>query len=152
MSRRGQPGLRLILLVAVPLVAISGGLKEGDQLILTKPLGSGAILAAWMRGDCRATWFDELVKFLVTPNRDAGLIFDELGVTGCTDVTGFGLAGHLLEMLDASGLSAPWSFCFACSAKSGFVHHANAALVARPLPPNKHLVAIHVQSLLCVLC
>lgn len=83
-----------------------GGLKAGDRLILTKPLGSGAILAAWMRGDCRAAWFDQLVKFLVTPNKEAGQIFDELGVTGCTDVTGFGLAGHLLEMLDACGLSA----------------------------------------------
>ncbi len=83
-----------------------GGLRVGDLLILTKPLGSGALLAAWMRGECRAEWFDALVPLLLTSNRDAGLIFGSMNVTGCTDVTGFGFAGHMLEMLDASGASA----------------------------------------------
>ncbi len=82
------------------------GLRPGDVLILTKPLGTGALLAAWMRGYCRAKWFAEAVRAMLIPNRDAAAAFDAAEVSGCTDVTGFGLAGHLLEMLDASKVSA----------------------------------------------
>ena len=81
-------------------------LAVGDQLILTKPLGSGALLAAWMRGDCRAEWFEPMVRALLQANAAAGGVFARHGVMACTDVTGFGLAGHLLEMLDASHVSA----------------------------------------------
>src|SRR5262249_11315355 len=44
-------------------------LEPGDRLILTKPLGSGAILAAWMHGACKAEWFDRLVRALLVSNR-----------------------------------------------------------------------------------
>jgi selenide, water dikinase len=81
-------------------------LQVGDRLILTKPLGSGALLAAWMRGECRAVWFDELIAVMLQSNGPAGEIFRDAGVRACTDVTGFGFAGHLLEMLDASRVSA----------------------------------------------
>jgi selenide,water dikinase len=81
-------------------------LKPGDVLILTKPVGSGALLAAWMRGQCRAAWFDALVAAMLSANDKAGAIFAESGATACTDVTGFGLAGHLLEMLEASRAGA----------------------------------------------
>jgi selenide, water dikinase len=82
------------------------GLRPGDVLILTKPLGSGALLAAWMRGECRAAWFGRLVDSMLLSNGPASAVFRDAGVTACTDVTGFGLAGHLLEMLDASHVSA----------------------------------------------
>jgi selenide,water dikinase len=85
---------------------LKGNLRPGDALILTKPLGSGALLAAWMRGECRAAWFERLLAGLLRDNAAAAEIFAAAGVTACTDVTGFGLAGHLLEMLDASGVSA----------------------------------------------
>jgi selenide,water dikinase len=81
-------------------------LQPGDLLILTKPLGSGALLAAWMRGACRADWFDKLIRTMLLSNRRAGEILGRIGVRACTDVTGFGLAGHLLEMLDASRAAA----------------------------------------------
>ncbi|HEV3386448.1 MAG TPA: selenide, water dikinase SelD [Gemmata sp.] len=81
------------------------GLRPGDVLILTKPLGTGALLAAWMRGQCRAKWFAETVGTMLIPNNTAAKEFDAAGICGCTDVTGFGLAGHLLEMLDASKVS-----------------------------------------------
>jgi selenide,water dikinase len=80
-------------------------LRPGDVLILTKPLGTGAVLAAWMRSECKATWFDKLVASMLLSNKAAGKVFCQAGVTACTDVTGFGLAGHLLEMLDASRVS-----------------------------------------------
>jgi selenide,water dikinase len=82
------------------------GLQVGDVLILTKPLGTGALLAAWMRGHCRAEWLVEAIRSMLIPNDTAAKEFDSVDVRGCTDITGFGLAGHLLEMLDASKVSA----------------------------------------------
>ena len=83
-----------------------GRLRPGDRLILTKPLGTGALLAAWMRGECRAAWYEALVASMLRSNGPASAVFREAGVAACTDVTGFGLAGHLLEMLDAGRVSA----------------------------------------------
>ncbi len=81
-------------------------LQPGDVLILTKPLGSGALLAAWMRGECRAEWFDPLIQTMLLANDRAAPILAHSSVQAATDVTGFGLAGHLLEMLDASHMFA----------------------------------------------
>ncbi len=81
-------------------------LQPGDVLILTKPLGSGALLAAWMRGECPAGWFSTLIETMLNANDRAAAILARYGVQACTDVTGFGLAGHLLEMLDASRMAA----------------------------------------------
>jgi selenide,water dikinase len=83
-----------------------GQLKAGDVLILTKPLGTGAILAAWMRGECRAEWYHKVIAGMLLSNRRAGQILAAEGIRACTDVTGFGFAGHLFEMLDASAASA----------------------------------------------
>jgi selenide,water dikinase len=83
-----------------------GGLRPGDRLILTKPVGTGAILAAWMRGLCRAAWFEGAIRSMLISNRTAGEVFAVCEVHGCTDITGFGLAGHLLEMLDSAKVSA----------------------------------------------
>jgi selenide, water dikinase len=83
-----------------------GKLRPGDALVLTKPLGSGALLAAWMRGECRAEWFTPLLASMLQSNRSAADVFARSGVIACTDVTGFGLAGHLFEMLDASRVAA----------------------------------------------
>ena len=81
-------------------------LQPGDILILTKRLGSGALLAAWMRGACRAGWYERLIRSMLLSNGPAANILARAGVRACTDVTGFGLAGHLLEMLDASRVAA----------------------------------------------
>lgn len=81
-------------------------LQAGDKLVLTKPLGSGALLAAWMRGECKARWYDQLLHAMLNANDRAAPILTAKGVRACTDVTGFGLAGHLLEMLDASRVMA----------------------------------------------
>jgi selenide,water dikinase len=83
-----------------------GQLKPGDALVLTRPLGSGALLAAWMRGECKAAWLEKLKQAMLLSNGPASAIFAGIGVRACTDITGFGLAGHLLEMLDASHATA----------------------------------------------
>jgi selenide,water dikinase len=81
-------------------------LRPGDLLLLTKPLGTGALLAAWTRGSCQSEWFEAATRSMLIANRGATEVFDRHDVRACTDVTGFGLAGHLLEMLDASKVSA----------------------------------------------
>jgi selenide,water dikinase len=82
------------------------GLLPGQALLLTKPLGTGIVLAAQMRGLARARWLVAALASMRATNAAAAAIFGAHGVTGCTDVTGFGLGGHLREMLRASGLGA----------------------------------------------
>jgi selenide, water dikinase len=89
-----------------PRLFQKGKLEPGDRLVLTKPLGSGALLAAWMRGACRAEWFQKLIQSMLQANDTAANIFADNRVKACTDITGFGLAGHLLEMLDPSRVAA----------------------------------------------
>ncbi len=81
-------------------------LKPGDTLILTKPLGTGATLAAWMHGQCSAAELREAIEQMLIANASAAEVFAQFGARAVTDITGFGLAGHLLEMLDASRVSA----------------------------------------------
>ena len=78
------------------------GLEVGDALILTKPLGTGLILAGQMRGLARADWLMAAIATMRRTNHDAAEIFRAHGVRACTDITGFGLIGHAMEMLDAS--------------------------------------------------
>ncbi len=82
------------------------GLNPGDWLVLTKPLGTGALLAGLPRARTRAEWMDAMLAVQLQPNRMAAEIARDMGVSAVTDVTGFGLAGHLLEMLQASGVDA----------------------------------------------
>ena len=88
----------------VPLT--KGNLATGDRLILTKPLGTGMLLAAGMRCVARASWLEAVIETMLLANGRAASVARKHGVHGATDVTGFGLAGHLLEMLDAAGMSA----------------------------------------------
>lgn len=78
------------------------GLCEGDVLILTKPLGTGALLAGWMQGRVRNDDLQTAIASMVVSNRDAARIFAAHGASACTDITGFGLLGHLGEMVAAS--------------------------------------------------
>lgn len=82
------------------------GLRPGDALILTKPLGTGIVLAGHMRGLTRASWLAAALRTMCRTNAAAARVLREHGVTACTDVTGFGLAGHLSEMTLASSVAA----------------------------------------------
>lgn len=81
------------------------GISMGESLILTKPLGTGVILAAEMRGKCKGEWLESAVKSMLTSNHSAGQIFKLYRASACTDVTGFGLLGHLSEMMANSTVS-----------------------------------------------
>jgi selenide,water dikinase len=82
------------------------GLQPGDQLILTKPLGTGIVLAGHMRGNARAQWLLTAIESMRATNAVAARIAMAHRPRAGTDVTGFGLAGHLREMLNASGVAA----------------------------------------------
>jgi selenide,water dikinase len=79
-----------------------GGLQAGDRLLLTKPLGTGVILAAEMRGKAPARSVEAAIAAMLQPAAAASACLASHGATACTDVTGFGLLGHLMEMLTAS--------------------------------------------------
>ncbi len=84
----------------------ASGLVAGQRLILTKPLGSGVLLAADMRGLLPGAHLAPLLDGLARPNAAAARVAREVSATGCTDVSGFGLAGHLAALVRASGVSA----------------------------------------------
>jgi len=83
-----------------------GMLQEGDQLVLTKPVGSGVLLAALMQGKLDGRAYCDLVSSMLLSNEIALELIQSKKTTAITDVTGFGLAGHLVEMLKASKKSA----------------------------------------------
>ncbi|MBW2269541.1 MAG: selenide, water dikinase SelD [Deltaproteobacteria bacterium] len=82
------------------------GARAGDCLLLTQALGSGVLLAADMQGLARGVWVEALHAVLVRDNAAAAEIARRHAVHASTDVSGFGLAGHLCEMLAASGVAA----------------------------------------------
>jgi len=83
-----------------------GGLAPGDGLILTKPLGTGTLLAADMRGKAKARWVMAAIAHMIASNGKAAQILRQHRVHAATDVTGFGLIGHLIEMVRASDVDA----------------------------------------------
>ena len=83
-----------------------GGGRPGDRLILTKPLGTGVLFAAHMRSLAPSAALQSALKHLDLSNQRALAVLREHGVRAATDVTGFGLIGHLAEMLDAGGQGA----------------------------------------------
>jgi selenide,water dikinase len=78
--------------------------RAGDTLVLTKPLGAGAVSTAAKRGI--EAPLEEALAVMTGLNREASEAAQAVGATALTDVTGFGLLGHLHEMAEASGLSA----------------------------------------------
>ena len=83
-----------------------GMLKPGDCLVMTKPLGTGVLLAGMMQSKMNGSDYPSLMKTMLQSNYIALRLITEFNVSGITDVTGFGLAGHLAEMLQASQQSA----------------------------------------------
>ena len=81
------------------------GALPGDELILTKPIGSGVLFNANLKGKVSKNAFDSCIGNVTTLNKQAAEIFLSYDVHAATDITGFGLAGHGLEMAQGSDAS-----------------------------------------------
>jgi len=85
---------------------LKGPLREGDALLLSGPLGSGVLFAAAMAGAARPGWIDAALETMQRSQAQLVALLAAHGCRACTDVTGFGLLGHLGEMLAAGGAGA----------------------------------------------
>ncbi len=86
-------------------VVTNAGAKPGDVLLLTKPIGTGAINTAVKKGMASRETEAAAIKAMTTSAASASRIMQKIGANACTDVTGFGLMGHAFEMAKASGVT-----------------------------------------------
>ena len=84
-------------------ILIKGGLRPGDRLFLSKPLGTGVVATAAKNDVCDPAVLAGAVQSMLRLNRVAAEVAMEAGARGATDITGFGLLGHAAEMVEASG-------------------------------------------------
>ena len=127
-------------LVADDLAGVmrKGGMEPGDVLILTKPIGTGTLFAAHARLAARGRWIDAALVSMVQSNRLGAQCMLEHGATACTDVTGFGLLGHLLEMTMGSDVDAEISLS-ALPLLDGALECTQAGIVSSLQPTNLRL-------------
>ena len=133
-------GLAVTGIIDPRKVVTNAGAKPGDVLILTKPLGTGVITTALKEGQAPPEAVEQATAVMKALNKAAAEVMVQEGVNACTDITGYGLMGHLLQMTTASGvgaevvygrvpvLSAAWSL-----AAGGFISggtRANCLFVA----------------------
>lgn len=98
-------GLSVTGMVHPSRIFTKGGAHVGDQLVLTKPIGSGLVTTAGKLDLAFPAHLESAIKWMMTLNRDASEALQTIGVHAVTDVTGYGLAGHALEMATASDLA-----------------------------------------------
>jgi selenide,water dikinase len=99
-------GLAVVGTVHPQKIISNAGAKAGDWLILTKPLGTGIITTAIKKGLVGDDVIRRVVKIMSSLNKYASEAMLEIGISSCTDVTGFGLLGHLCEIVETSKVGA----------------------------------------------
>ena len=105
-------GLAVTGVISVDKLVRNSTAREGDLLYLTKPIGNGILISAYRAMSTRRIFrrkppaLDEAIEWMMRLNRDAAEAMVTAGASAATDVTGYGLIGHLLEMCDGAGLGA----------------------------------------------
>lgn len=98
-------GMAVTGLIHPQRIVTNAGARPGDRLILTKPVGVGIITTALKNEAVDEATLQRAVDSMRTLNKEAARVMTQFPVHACTDVTGFGLLGHLWEMTEASGVS-----------------------------------------------
>ena len=98
-------GLSVTGIVHPEAVITNAGARPGQALVLTKPLGIGTVSTGIKKQGISAAMAAQAISVMATLNRDASEGMMELGATGATNVTGFGLLGHAFELADSSGVT-----------------------------------------------
>ena len=109
-DREPKYGLAVTGLVHPDRILRNSTARPGDRLLLTKPLGMGIVSTAIKRDVAGVDLIARAVAVMTTLNKAAAQAASEVGVHACTDITGFGLLGHMREMTVASGVGARVSF------------------------------------------
>jgi selenide,water dikinase len=99
-------GLAVTGFVHPDRVITNAAARPGDRLVLTKPLGMGIVTTALKQGKAEQAAVDEAIRIMAALNRPAAEAMTAIGVSAATDITGFGLLGHLAEMTRGSGVAA----------------------------------------------
>lgn len=94
-------GLSVTGLVEREKLLAKKGMQVGDAVIVTKPIGTGTLFAADMRGKAKGRWVTGAIDSMLHSNHAAAQCLHDYGVCACTDITGFGVLGHLVEMVRA---------------------------------------------------
>jgi selenide,water dikinase len=123
-------------------IMTKGGMRPGDVLILTKPIGTGTLFAALKQFKpdlvCKGRWIDAALESMQVSNRAAMPCLIAHGASACTDLTGFGLLGHLVEMTRPSGVDAELELD-ALPVLDGAVETAAAGVLSSLQPANVRL-------------
>ncbi len=82
------------------------GAQPGDDIVITKPIGTGLLTTALKAGELSDNTYQKLLKYLLKTNKNASLAMREVGIKCGTDITGFGLLGHLAEIIEPSHVDA----------------------------------------------
>ncbi|MEJ2115995.1 MAG: selenide, water dikinase SelD [Gammaproteobacteria bacterium] len=94
-------GLSVTGLIEKQKLLAKGGMQVGDVIIITKPVGTGTLFAADMRGKAKGRWISGAIDSMIQSNHAAAQCLYKYEVHACTDITGFGVLGHLVEMVRA---------------------------------------------------
>lgn len=139
-------GLSVTGVVLPEQVASNAGLVPGDVLVLTKPLGTGvlatAVKAAWPGSEDAE---EELYRWTTHLNHHAAEVLRAMGLKAATDITGFGLGGHVLEMARASNVTVEVD-CAALPFMNGVEDHATDGLVPAGTYANRRHCACHTHT------
>lgn len=119
-DREIKYGLSVTGIIHPARILAKKNLRTGDHLILTKPIGTGIVNTAIKAAMASSELSDRVTHLMSTLNRDAARIMTDFDISACTDVTGFGLLGHLAEMVCGSG-------------KSVQIHSADVPVIAEAL-------------------
>jgi len=103
-------GLSVTGVVHPSRILRNSGARPGDALVLTKPVGTGVLITGSRRGLVGSAVFDRVIDRMARLNRSASEAALAHSATACTDITGFGLAGHAMEMARGSGVGIRLNF------------------------------------------